>query len=91
MTEREHTFTLNIKDGKVTRTGIHSELRRATDMQKLIQPFAKFVPGEVNMTFIIDDNPAVMMGWNQRERMLELASQGECMCALLGSLTTLAN
>jgi hypothetical protein len=78
MQEREHTFTLSIKDGHVTRHGPHPELRRAKDMQNLMQKFAQHVPGEVNMTYIIDDQPAVMLSWNQKERMLELASQGEC-------------
>lgn len=79
MQEREHTFTLAIGNGgKVTRHGPHPELRRAKDMQNLLQKFAKLVPGQVNLTFIIDDQPAVMLPWNQKERMLELASQGEC-------------
>lgn len=77
MQEREHTFTLAIKDGHVTRHGPNPDLRRAKDMQNLIQKFAKYVPGEVNMTYIIDDQPAVMLPWNQKERMLELADQGE--------------
>lgn len=78
MQDREHTFTLSISNGHVTRHGPHPELRRAKDMQNLLQKFAKYVPGEVNMTYIIDDQPAVMLPWNQKERMLELASQGEC-------------
>lgn len=78
MQEREHTFTLSIRNGKVSRHGQHAELRRAKDMANLLSKFSKHVPGEVNMTFIIDDQPAVMMGWNQKERMLELARQGEC-------------
>lgn len=85
MQDREHTFTLSIKDGRVSRHGEHAELRRAKDMANLLSKFSKHVPGEVNMTFIIDDQPAVMMGWNQKERMLELARQGECECPKLSS------
>jgi hypothetical protein len=81
MQEREHTFTLSISDGQVTRHGEHADLQRAKDMQALLQRFAHFVPAstgrEVNMTFIIDDQPAVMLAWNQKERMLELAAQGD--------------
>jgi hypothetical protein len=84
MQEREHTFTLSIdgSEGVVSRHGPHPDLQRAKDMQDLLQSFARFVPDQVNMTFIIDDQPAVMMPWNQKEKMLELASQGECECII---------
>lgn len=78
MQDREHTFTLSIRDGRVSRHGQHADIQRAVDMASLLSRFSKHVPGEVNMTFIIDDQPAVMLGWNQRERMVELARQGEC-------------
>lgn len=80
MQEREHTFTLSLRNGHVTRHGPNPDLRRAKDMQNLMQKFSKLLPSgsEVNLTFIIDDQPAVMLPWNQKERMLELASQGEC-------------
>lgn len=80
MQDREHTFTLSIHDGTVTRHGNpkHADLRRAKDMAALIQTFAAFVPGVVNMTFVIDDNPAVMMSYHHKDRMLELARQGDC-------------
>lgn len=90
MQEREHTSTLSIKNGHVTRHGQHSDLRRAKDMQNLLQKFAKFIPSnEVNLTFIIDDQPAVMLPWVQKERMLELAKQGECEWAYFTSRTLL--
>ena len=78
MQGREHTFTLAIRDGKVTRHGEHADIERARDMDNLISTFSEWVPGEVNITFVIDDSPAVMMGWGQKERMLELARQGDC-------------
>lgn len=80
MQDREHTFTLSITNGYVTRHGDpkHADIRRAKDMQALLQTFAKWIPGQVNMTFVIDDNPAVMMSYHQKDRMLELARQGEC-------------
>lgn len=78
MQGRDHTFTLSIKDGRVSRHGVHKDLQRAKDMQDLLSQFSKWVPGEVNMTFIIDDQPAVMLGWNHKERMLEIARQGDC-------------
>ena len=78
MQDRDHTFTLSFTNGYVSRHGPHADNKRAKDMAQLMNKFAKFVPGQVNLTFVIDDNPAVMMGWNQKERMLELARQGEC-------------
>lgn len=78
MQDREHTFTLSIKNGRVSRHGEHADLDRARDMASLVSKFSRHVPGEVNMTFIIDDQPAVLMGWNQKDRMIELAQQGEC-------------
>ena len=91
MQERDHTFTLSIKDGKVTRHGEHADIERASDMGALLERFAEWIPGEVNMTFVIDDSPAVMMGWNQKERMLELARQGDCECRLAPRLQTHAS
>lgn len=58
--------------------GQHAALERATDVSKLLSHFAAKLPRSVNMTFIIDDNPAVMLPYSQRERMEELATQGEC-------------
>ncbi|KAM0753121.1 hypothetical protein T439DRAFT_286761 [Meredithblackwellia eburnea MCA 4105] len=79
MQQRDHTFTLAMKPGhsKVTAHGQHRKLRRATDVASVLGLFAGRLPYAVNLTFIIDDNPAVMLPYSQRERMVELAQQGE--------------
>lgn len=69
------------EEGMVVTTSQHRKLKRALDMRELMM---KFVPslkglgmGDINMTYIIDDQPAVMMSWLERDRMLELAARGE--------------
>lgn len=82
MQDREHTFTLACRSetSQPDLYGPHSELKRATDVASLYAMFGSKLPREVNMTFIIDDNPAVMLPYAQRDRMVELAEQGECEC-----------
>ena len=78
MQEREHTFTLALKPGVEPRAyGPHAELRRATDLAHLLSFFADSFPRAINVTFVIDDNPAVMLSSAERDRMTELAELGE--------------
>jgi hypothetical protein len=77
MQERPHTFTLAIHDGQVDILGPFAELRRATDMADLIRRFAGSLPLPVNMTFIVDDSPAVLLQHESKARMTEMASTGE--------------
>jgi hypothetical protein len=77
MQEREGTFTLAIQGGEVTVHGEHGHLRRATDIADLIKRFSGSIKGDANLTFIIDDQPAVMMSWERQNRMHELAHLGE--------------
>lgn len=94
MQERAHTFTVSIdlRDGKVSVHGEWAEIRRATDTMDLVQTFAKSLPGVgsdirregkramqwLNITIIVDDQPAVLMSYEHRARMKELSNQGEC-------------
>jgi hypothetical protein len=77
MQERPHTFTLAIHDGQVDILGPFAELRRATDMADLVRRFAGTLPLPVNMTFIVDDSPAVLLQHESKARMAEMASTGE--------------
>ncbi|KAK4053925.1 hypothetical protein OIO90_003762 [Microbotryomycetes sp. JL221] len=79
MQDREHTFTAEMTPGhkRVGLHGQHRDLKRATDIRDLLEMFAQDLPFNLNFTFIIDDNPAVMMPYSQRIRMVELAEQGE--------------
>lgn len=80
MQDREHTFTAAMTPGN-HRTTVHgqfADIRRATDIGSLLDYFAHDLPRPINMTFIIDDNPAVMLSYGQRDRMVELAGLGEC-------------
>ncbi|KAI5480769.1 glycosyltransferase family 90 protein [Pseudohyphozyma bogoriensis] len=79
MQERDHTFTLAIVPGETMPKayGQHAHLRRATDVAKVLSLFAANFPRPLNTTFIIDDNPAVMLNYAQRDRMVELSEQGE--------------
>lgn len=79
MQEREHTFTLAMKPGhRTTAHGQWGHIRRATDIASLFDFFADEVPRDINTTFIVDDNPAVMLSYAQKDRMVELAGLGEC-------------
>ncbi|GAA5882446.1 hypothetical protein JCM16303_001739 [Sporobolomyces ruberrimus] len=79
MQERDHTFTAAFHPG-IRETSLHgpySDLKRASDVAELLSLFAGRMHRELNITFIIDDNPAVMLPYAQRERMVELGQQGD--------------
>jgi hypothetical protein len=79
MQDRDHTFTIAMTPGDApTVHGPYAYLKRATDIQALLKMFSPRLPRTLNMTFIMDDNPAVMLAYTERDRMVELASQGEC-------------
>ena len=89
MQERDHTFTAAFHPGvrDPSLHGPYGDLKRATDVADLLAMFAGRMYRELNITFIIDDNPAVMLPYSQRERMVELGQQGDC--AFFISLLTL--
>ncbi|SGZ26582.1 BQ5605_C024g09945 [Microbotryum silenes-dioicae] len=62
MQEREETFTIQVKTARCSR--------------ELIARVSKHVPN-VNLTFTRHDQPACQLGWFHKERMLELAGEGE--------------
>lgn len=80
MQERDHTFTAALKPGEPVPSlhGPYWDLKRATDVQGLLKIYAGRMPRPLNITFIMDDNPAVMLPYTQRDRMVELGQQGEC-------------
>lgn len=80
MQDREHTFTIALSpsSSQPDLYGPHAHLKRASDIASLYKMFGATIPRPINMTFIIDDNPAVMLPYTQRDRMSELADQGEC-------------
>lgn len=79
MQDRDHTFTISMMPGEhPTANGPYAYLERATDLQDLLSMYAARMPRPLNLTFIMDDNPAVMLSYTERDRMVELASQGEC-------------
>lgn len=80
MQERDHTFTVVMKPGEPSPglAGPYYDLKRATDIADMLSLFTGRMHRELNITFIIDDNPAVMLPYSQRERMVELGQQGEC-------------
>jgi len=61
MQERGHSFVLAFHDGKVSVHGEdqHRNLKRAKEIADLTSRFAHLVPYSVNLTFIVDDQPAV--------------------------------
>lgn len=77
MTEREGTFTMNVKDGSVHLTGPEASLKRALDLAKLVERFAGQMPDDFVMSFTREDQPAVQLGYFHKERMIELAQIGE--------------
>ena len=83
MQDREHTFTLHIQSGKVSITGPFAHIRRAKDIADLISRFSETLPHDMSMTFIMDDQPAVMLEHERKTRMLEVSAQGECTSLLL--------
>ncbi|GAA5908906.1 hypothetical protein JCM6882_005480 [Rhodosporidiobolus microsporus] len=76
MQDREESFTIQVKEGKVSETGEQAFLARAKDLGDLIRRFSQFVP-DVNLTFTRHDQPACQLDWAVRDRMTELAQQGE--------------
>lgn len=82
MQSRDHTFTIAMKPGepRPKSYGQHGKLKRATDVSDVLALFSGMIPRPVNLTFIVDDNPAVMLPFSQRDRMVELSAQGECEC-----------
>lgn len=80
MQERDHTFTAAFHPGvrDPSLHGPYGDLKRATDVADLLAMFSGRMYRELNITFIIDDNPAVMLPYSQRERMVELGQQGDC-------------
>lgn len=83
MAIREQTFTINVDpkaadEDRVFYTGEEAELKRASDLGELIATFAKDLPATVRLTFTKHDQPACQLGWEHKQRMIELADQGEC-------------
>lgn len=81
--DRAETFTLNIDpslsgEHKITITGEEAKLKRATDLAALIERFSADLPGNVNITFTKHDQPACALGYQHKERLLELVSEGDC-------------
>lgn len=81
--DRAETFTLNIdpnKSGthKISISGQEAKLKRATDLAALIERFAADLPDWVNITFTKHDQPACALGYQHKERLLELVSEGDC-------------
>lgn len=84
-TERAETFTLLVdpkvpgKD-KISFHGEERQLKRAKDLALVIDRFAKDLPGQVNLTFTKHDQPACALGYQHKERLMELAAEGDCAC-----------
>ncbi|KDE09281.1 hypothetical protein MVLG_00599 [Microbotryum lychnidis-dioicae p1A1 Lamole] len=79
MQERGHTFTMVLEPGRKMAgiKGEYADTRRAREIQGLLSLFADRVSRNLNLTYIIDDNPAVLLPYSERSRMVELAEQGE--------------
>ena len=83
MAIREQTFTITVdpraRDGeRVSYSGEEAELERASDLGQIIDYFSASLPSVVNLTFTKHDQPACQLGWEHKQRMFELAEQGEC-------------
>ncbi|GAA5996512.1 uncharacterized protein JCM10292_003018 [Rhodotorula paludigena] len=79
MQDRDHTFTVAMHPGETQPTlhGPYWDLKRATDIAEMLSLFTGRMHRPLNITYIIDDNPAVMLPYAQRERMVELGQAGE--------------
>ena len=82
-TERAETFTLLVDpkrtdEYKVTFHGEEAKLKRAKDLGDLVNRFAKDLPAIVNLTFTKHDQPACALGYQHKERLHELAAEGDC-------------
>lgn len=99
--DRAETFTLNIDpsrsgEHKILITGEEYKLKRATDLAALIDRFASDLPDWVNITFTKHDQPACALGYQHKERLLELVAEGDCellslrcQCSRFGDLPVL--
>lgn len=85
MEEREETFTINVENGRVALEGEYAHLERAKDLGDLIARFSKHI-GDVKLSFTRHDQPACQLGWNHKERMIELAAMGDREWALWSGL-----
>ncbi|GAA98278.1 glycosyltransferase family 90 protein [Mixia osmundae IAM 14324] len=78
MQQRDHTFTVAIaEDGSVSVFGPYAHTRRAAEVTDIFWLFSSEIKRAVNLTFIIDDEPAVVLPWEEKDRLLELARHGE--------------
>ena len=82
-TERAETFTLLVDPSrpgkqKITTHGEEARLKRATDLAALLERFAMDLPAHMNLTFTKHDQPACALGYQHKERLLELAAEGDC-------------
>lgn len=82
-TERDHSFVLAID---LVKKVVHAEgewrsIRRATDMKNLLKKFVGLLPegrlGWLNMSFIVDDQPGVLISNEHHERLVELSETGD--------------
>lgn len=81
--DRAETFTINVDpsrpgEKKIIISGEEGHLRRATDLAALIERFSKDLPAESNITFTKHDQPACALGYQHKERLLELVTEGDC-------------
>lgn len=77
MQNRADTFTVRIVRGSVELEGEQAFLDRALDFGELVERFSSQV-ADINITFTRHDQPACQLDWFQKERMLHLASMGDC-------------
>ena len=82
-TERAETFTLLVDpsqsgDQIITYHGQEAKLRRAKDLGDLVNRFSSQLPATVNLTFTKHDQPACALGYQHKERLHELAAEGDC-------------
>lgn len=91
-TERPESFTITIRDGKVSVSGVEAGLKRATDLAQLMRRFAPLMEGKepVNMTFTKHDQPTVQMTWSRKQKMWDMAEMGECWSLSLSLLSKAA-
>lgn len=80
--ERTNTFVLAIDlvNKKVHTAGEWHWIRRATDIKGFLDRFVHLLPGSqsgwLNMSFIVDDQPGVLVSHEHYERLVELANAG---------------
>lgn len=69
------TYTISVKDGKITLKGAHKHNPRAIEQAALIEEVAKWLP-DVDIVMSAQDGPSVVLDHNLKQAHLKATAEG---------------